>query len=125
MVSGLWLDVLFFLPLSVIPLPYAWHEFGWPVALLWINVVILGFSALTRFGCARCPFTFCPIGKAARVFCYGGWKARPYIIYRWLTGQEQQEPSSESQPLPQPPPQLPQPPTPSSRLDVILNPQSL
>ena len=68
MVFGLWLDVLFFLSLSVIPLPYAWHEFGWPVALLWINVVILGFFALTRFGCARCPFTFCPIGKAERVF---------------------------------------------------------
>ena len=68
MVTGLWLDVLFFLLLFVIPLPYAWLNFGWPVTLLWVNAVILGALALTRFGCARCPFAFCPIGKAARVF---------------------------------------------------------
>jgi hypothetical protein len=67
MVIGLWLDVAFFLLLFFIPLPYAWRGFGWPGALIWVNAIIFGFSIHTRFGCARCPFTFCPINKAARM----------------------------------------------------------
>lgn len=66
MVLGLWLDVAFFLLLFLIPLPYAWNGLGWPMALLWINAIVIGFLVLTRFGCTRCPFTFCPTGKAAR-----------------------------------------------------------
>ena len=57
-----------FLILFFFPLPYAWLGFGWSITLLWIMMIISGFLIHTRFGCARCPFTFCPIGKLARVF---------------------------------------------------------
>jgi len=68
MVPGLWLDVVFFLLLFFIPLPYAWRGFGWPGALIWVNAILFGFLLHTRFGCARCPFTFCPFNKTARIF---------------------------------------------------------
>lgn len=67
MKAGLWLDMVFFLFLFGIPLPYAWLGFGWPMALLWTGAIVAGFLIHTRFGCARCPFTFCPIGKVGRV----------------------------------------------------------
>ena len=67
MILGLWLDVVFFLILFFFPLPYARLGFGWPITLLWIMMIISGFLIHTRFGCARCPFTFCPIGKLGRV----------------------------------------------------------
>lgn len=67
MIFGLWLDVVFFVILFSIPLPYAWLGLGWPMALLWIMMIVIGFLIHTRSGCARCPFTFCPIGKVAGV----------------------------------------------------------
>ncbi len=63
---GLWLDVVIGIPIFLIPLPYAFSTFGWFMGLLWIAVVFGAFAATTRFGCSKCPFTFCPIGKAGR-----------------------------------------------------------
>lgn len=66
MMVGLWGDVIIGLALFVIPLPFAIQTGGWITVLVWLFVVALVVGTLTRFGCTRCPFTFCPIGKAGR-----------------------------------------------------------
>lgn len=68
MVLGLWLDVVFGLFLFIQPAAYMHAYGGWILLLIWIAVFILMFSVTTRFGCLKCPFTFCPIGKGGRIF---------------------------------------------------------
>lgn len=65
---GLWLDVVIFLLLFLIPLPQSWKVGGILLMLVWIAVCFLVFATLTRLGCSACPFTFCPIGRAGRAF---------------------------------------------------------
>lgn len=66
MVLGLWLDVVFAIPIFLIPLYYAWTGWGWIMVLAWVTVMVAMFMTMTRIGCLKCPFTFCPIGKAGR-----------------------------------------------------------
>ena len=66
MVLGLWLDIILGAPIAVIPLYYAWTGWGWIMVLAWVTAVVASLIAMTRFGCLKCPFTFCPIGKAGR-----------------------------------------------------------
>lgn len=65
---GLWLDVVIGTPVFLIPLPYAFFLGGWKMGMLWIIVTFTAFAVITKFGCSRCPFTFCPIGRAGRKF---------------------------------------------------------
>ncbi len=63
---GLWLDIVSFAVLSIIPLPYAWLLGGPGLTVLWITVFAVFLASLGVFGCFYCPFTYCPIGKASR-----------------------------------------------------------
>ena len=60
---GLWMDVVMGLFLFAFPFADMWAYGGWMGVSLWIVLVILVFLILSRVGCNRCPFTFCPIGK--------------------------------------------------------------
>ncbi len=65
---GLWLDVVMFFLLFLIPLPMAWQVGGvWMIAA-WLAVFFLVFAVLTGLACSASPFTFCHIGKAGRAF---------------------------------------------------------
>ncbi len=66
MKAGLWGDVIIGPALFLIPLPFAAGSSGWVMVIIWLFVVALVVGTLTRFGCTRCPLTFCPIGKAGR-----------------------------------------------------------
>ncbi len=59
---GLWLDIVAFAALFLIPLPDAWH-LGTVWVVGWIAVTLFTFAVLTRLSCSPCPFLFCPIGK--------------------------------------------------------------
>jgi hypothetical protein len=63
---GLWLDIVFFAVLSIIPLPYAWQLGGLALTALWLAVFAAFLVSLGVFGCRYCPFTYCPIGRASR-----------------------------------------------------------
>lgn len=63
---GLWLDVVFFAILFLLPLPQVWEYGGILMLLLWCALFFSMFAGLTRLACSACPFTFCPIGKAGR-----------------------------------------------------------
>ena len=65
---GLWLDVVFFTALCLIPLPEVWELGGVLMILGWFAVFFIVFAALTRLACRTCPLTFCPIGQAGRAF---------------------------------------------------------
>jgi len=68
MKAGLWLDVAAFAFLFLFPLPdaFAWRGIGG--LFLWISSWFLIFVLLTGLACSRCPFVFCPIGRAGRAF---------------------------------------------------------
>jgi hypothetical protein len=63
---GLWLDIVSFAVLSMIPVPYAWQLGGLGLTALWLAVFSLCLVSLGGLGCRYCPFTYCPIGKASR-----------------------------------------------------------
>lgn len=63
---GLWLDIVSFAVLSIIPVPYAWRLGGPALTALWLAVFSAALISLGTLGCRYCPFTYCPIGKAAR-----------------------------------------------------------
>lgn len=68
MIPGLWLDVLLFALLLLIPLPDMWRWGGGLMALAWLAAFFLFFAVLTRTACSVCPFTFCPIGRGGKAF---------------------------------------------------------
>ncbi|MFZ5562843.1 MAG: hypothetical protein ACOZBW_02240 [Thermodesulfobacteriota bacterium] len=63
---GLWLDIVAFAVLSMIPVPWAWRLGGWPLTALWLAVFAAALASLGLLGCRYCPFSYCPIGKAGR-----------------------------------------------------------
>ena len=63
---GLWLDVVFFALLCLVPLPEVYAYGGVLMLLVWFAVFFAVFAGLTRLACSVCPFSFCPIGKAGR-----------------------------------------------------------
>lgn len=63
---GLWLDVVFFAALCLVPLPEVYEWGGILMIFVWLAVFFGVFAGLTRLACSVCPFTFCPIGKAGR-----------------------------------------------------------
>ncbi len=69
---GLWLDVVFFCLLLLIPLPDVWRLGGFLLLLLWVGVFALMMGTITRIACSVCPLTFCPIGRAGRALWRGG-----------------------------------------------------
>ena len=73
MILGLWLDVVFFLLLLLIPLPDVWRLGGFLLFLLWVGAFALLMGTLTRIACSVCPLTFCPIGRAGRAL----WRGMP------------------------------------------------
>jgi hypothetical protein len=64
MVLGLWLDVAAILALFALPLPDMLRYGGVGALFLWILLFTGAFLAIAKTACARCPLTFCPIGKA-------------------------------------------------------------
>ncbi len=76
MVLGLWLDVVLGAIILFIPLSFAIMDFGTIMAIAWFAAFFFMFMSMTRFGCSKCPFIFCPIGKAGRAF-WGLFKYRP------------------------------------------------
>ncbi len=68
MITGLWLDVVMFVLLLLIPLPDMWRWGGPLLALAWLAAFFLFFTVLTRTACSVCPFTFCPIGRGGKAF---------------------------------------------------------
>ncbi len=66
MKAGLWLDVLAFAYLFLLPLPGTLRTGGAGGLFLWLCAWALIFVLLTGLGCSRCPFVFCPIGRAGR-----------------------------------------------------------
>ena len=65
---GLWLDVVSFVLLFVLPLPEVWRWGGVPTILLWCGMFVALFLVMTKVACSPCPLTFCPIGRAGRAF---------------------------------------------------------
>ncbi len=63
---GLWLDIVSFTVLLIIPIPYAWNIGGVGLTAAWVGVFLIFLFALPIYGCHYCPFTYCPIGKAGR-----------------------------------------------------------
>jgi hypothetical protein len=68
MLTGLWLDVVMFGLLLLIPLPDMWRWGGVLMTLAWLASFFLFFAVLTRMACSVCPFTFCPIGRGGKAF---------------------------------------------------------
>ena len=66
MLLGLWLDVVFFIALFLIPLPDVWRLGGFLLLLLWVGAFALMIGTVTRKACSVCPLTFCPIGRAGQ-----------------------------------------------------------
>ncbi len=66
MVLGLWLDIVSFVVLPIIPIPYTWKLGGIALTAVWLAVFLMFFSAMSLYGCHYCPFTYCPIGKVGR-----------------------------------------------------------
>ncbi len=67
LVLGLWLDIVSFAVLSIIPVPYAFQLGGAALTAIWLGAFALFLVSLAVFGCRYCPFTYCPIGKAGRI----------------------------------------------------------
>ena len=65
---GLWLDVVFFMILFVLPLPEIWQLGGLLLLLAWVAALLTMVTVLSRLACSVCPLTFCPIGKMSRGF---------------------------------------------------------
>jgi len=63
---GLWLDLVFFMVLFVLPLPEVWQFGGFLMLLVWFGALIFMSAVLTRMACSVCPLTFCPIGRMGR-----------------------------------------------------------
>jgi hypothetical protein len=63
---GLWLDIVSFAILAIIPVPYAWRLGGFWLTALWLVVFGFFLASLGLFGCRYCPFTHCPIGRGSR-----------------------------------------------------------
>ncbi len=75
---GLWLDIVFFAILSLIPVPFAFKLGGALLTAAWLAVFASAIILLALFGCRYCPFTYCPIGKASRgIFRALGLKQEP------------------------------------------------
>jgi len=68
MIPGLWLDVVMFALLLLVPLPDMWRTGGPLLTLAWLAAFFLFFAVLTRAACSVCPFTFCPIGRGGKAF---------------------------------------------------------
>jgi len=66
--AGLWLDVVMFALLLLIPLPDMWRWGGALLTLAWLAAFFLFFTVLTRMACSVCPLAFCPIGRGGRAF---------------------------------------------------------
>jgi hypothetical protein len=67
MKTGLWLDVVLFALLLLVPLPDMWRG-GLLLTAVWLAAFFLFFAVLTKMACSVCPFTFCPIGQGGRAF---------------------------------------------------------
>ncbi|MDD5225463.1 MAG: hypothetical protein PHE84_15885 [bacterium] len=65
---GLWLDVVSFFFLFLLPAPAAYRVGGMTLALVWAGAFLLLFILISTLACAYCPLTFCPIGRGGRVF---------------------------------------------------------
>lgn len=65
---GLWLDVISFTLLFLLPIPEAYELGGMILAVVWAGVLLLFFLLLSHFACTVCPLTFCPIGKCGKAF---------------------------------------------------------
>jgi hypothetical protein len=65
---GLWLDVVCFTLLFLLPLAALWRWGGILALVIWCALFLGLFAVMTRVACAPCPLTFCPIGRAGRAF---------------------------------------------------------
>ena len=68
MKTGLWLDVLSFTVLFLLPVPEAYELGGAVLAAVWVGALLLFFLLLSFLACAVCPLTFCPIGRGGKAF---------------------------------------------------------
>ncbi len=63
---GLWLDLVIYMILFVIPLPEVWQFGGIFTLALYFGTLLFMSIIISRLGCANCPLTFCPIGQVSR-----------------------------------------------------------
>ena len=68
MKTGLWLDVLSFTVLFLLPVPEAYELGGAVLTAVWVGALLLFFLLLSFLACAVCPLTFCPIGRGGKAF---------------------------------------------------------